>query len=967
MSDSTGTQAATPQQVQRSAALSAPNSERHDAAGRYELRNEIARGGMGVVVRAWDVILRRDVAVKLLQPQFASADAERQFFTEATITAQLQHPGIPPIYDLGTFDDGRPFLAMKLVNGRTFDGLLKDRPDDRGQWIAVFEGICQAVGYAHSNGVIHRDLKPQNVMVGAFGEVQVMDWGLAKRLRSTNDPHGIEPQPASITVDTETVPGSAMGTPAYMPPEQARGEIAAIDERSDVFGLGAILCAILTGQPPFVGATAMATHQLAKAGDVGPAFERIESCGAEEEWKSLAKRCLAPAVYNRPANGAEVAEAVARLRSEAEARAQRAELDRIAFAVRTAEQRKRQRVGIGAALAVALVFAAGAGVSLWQMNRAIDAEGSTAQQLVKTREAKELAETNEKRANENESVALAAFNDMVFTFQNRLKGNPGTHDLRIELLNQAQAGLNKILANVENRESPDQILIGARIAKGDIERNLGNMAEALAQFRSALAAAERYASAEPENPGALRNVAIVHARLGDMMLETGHDEDDARRHYENALEIDRRLLDWNPNRYQALQDLASSIDSVANSHLKRGDLPRAKALYEESFAIRRSVAEERPEDLDAAMRLGISYTQLGDMALKLGDPSKAKDHFLETAGLYRALVDAEPGNSEYAKRLALNHLQLGWLALATGDEPEATRSYRKALTIAEAILDGEPANAEIRRLAYVFCSSLGEAAVKAGRKDDALLHYERGLLHGRKLIAVEPSNTLTAKRISLLNYNIGKILLSRKDYPTAIEHYRQYQASCRKHFDRFPNSAPARNELGLSSTVLSSALEDAGQLREALRVRQDALEAFLPLAAAEPDNFKYLRSVADCFQAIHGFAVELGEQRMEIDARDRLHEALGRLLRMRPEDREARGQFINTHRMYAVAELKANEIERGRDWFEKALGVASGGPRPEQFQREAAELRQAIRTCQMHLNALKPREVAPTPRESRRR
>jgi serine/threonine protein kinase len=147
----------------------------------YTITGELARGGMGVVYAARELTLKREVAIKTLLPD---ADASR-FITESEITARLPHPGIPPVYALGRLDDGTPYLAMKLIRGRTLANLLKERSspsDDLSKFIAIFEQIAQAVGFAHEQGIIHRDLKPLNVMVGAFGEVQVMDWGLAKDL-----------------------------------------------------------------------------------------------------------------------------------------------------------------------------------------------------------------------------------------------------------------------------------------------------------------------------------------------------------------------------------------------------------------------------------------------------------------------------------------------------------------------------------------------------------------------------------------------------------------------------------------------------------------------------------------------------------------------------------------------------------------------------------------------------------------
>ncbi len=262
--------------------LKPSSPEMPDAAGRldrYQLFGEIARGGMGAILRGRDVDLGRDLALKvLLESHKDKPELIRRFVEEAQIGGQLQHPGVVPVYELGTFADLRPFFTMKLVKGRTLADLLRARvgrgspdparpateglppaTDDLPRFLSIFESVCQTMSYAHVRGVIHRDLKPSNIMVGNFGEVQVMDWGLAKVLSHAGAADDdvsrrAEPEPVVSVIRTArsgsdadaSQAGSVMGTPGYMAPEQARGEIELVDERSDVFGLGAILCEILT-------------------------------------------------------------------------------------------------------------------------------------------------------------------------------------------------------------------------------------------------------------------------------------------------------------------------------------------------------------------------------------------------------------------------------------------------------------------------------------------------------------------------------------------------------------------------------------------------------------------------------------------------------------------------------------------------------------------------------------------------
>jgi len=346
------------------------------ARGNYEVLGEIARGGMGVILKGHDRDLGRDVALKVLDESLCERPAVVQrFVEEAQIGGQLQHPGIVPVYELGLLADDRPFFTMKLVKGRTLAAILEQRrspTDERGRMLSIFESICQTVAYAHSKGVIHRDLKPANIMVGAFGEVQVVDWGLAKVLNRGGVADEERARREELTVietvrsgpgssGSDSLVGSVLGTPAYMSPEQAQGEVALLDGRSDVFSLGAILCEILTGKPPYDRAEGERTVARAAKAQLEPARDRVRAAEADEGLKELCLDCLMTARAARPRDAGEVAERVHDFRATVEQRAHEAELAAAAERVQVLEERRRRRLtlALAAVVVVALVSAGG--------------------------------------------------------------------------------------------------------------------------------------------------------------------------------------------------------------------------------------------------------------------------------------------------------------------------------------------------------------------------------------------------------------------------------------------------------------------------------------------------------------------------------------------------------------------------------------------------------------------------------
>ena len=278
-------------------------------SSRYESCELIAHGGTGLVFRAKDQELPRDVALKVLKEEFQdNHQASQIFIDEAAIIGYLSHPGIPPIYDMGHCADGRPYFAMKYIEGQTLARKMRSNDLNSFELFSIFSNVCQTMAFAHSCGVIHLDLKPANIMVGSFGNVLVMDWGFARFVAAP-------PQRVKKFVMQANMALGVCGTPGYMAPEQARGE--ELDERADVFGLGAILFEILTGKRLQQSKSKKKLAQWPSSAELDWILQELDECRSDCSLIRLVRNCLSVKRNHRPGNAIEVAHEVASFQASA--------------------------------------------------------------------------------------------------------------------------------------------------------------------------------------------------------------------------------------------------------------------------------------------------------------------------------------------------------------------------------------------------------------------------------------------------------------------------------------------------------------------------------------------------------------------------------------------------------------------------------------------------------------------------
>jgi serine/threonine-protein kinase len=851
---------------------------------RLQLHGEIARGGMGAVLKGRDTDLGRDVAVKvLLETHAGKTELARRFVEEAQIAGQLQHPGVTPVYELGLFPDRRPYFTMKLVKGKTLAALLAARTgpeEDRPRFLGIFLQVCQTLAYAHARGVIHRDLKPSNVMVGAFGEVQVMDWGLAKVLAEggvADEQRAQRPEVSVIRTQrsagssgpgegSQTQAGSVLGTPAYLAPEQARGDLELVDERADVFGLGAVLCEVLTGRPPYTGTGPEATRK-AQAARLDDALARLDRCGADPELVELARRCLAAEPWDRPRDAGAVAAALTAYQESVADRLRQAELAHAAEVARVeeakataAQERKARRLTLGLAAAVLLLVAFGAAGGLWAQRQHAEREAEALRRRQAVEAALDRAVALRQQARWAEARAvLEQTRDQL--------GEKGPEDLR-RRVEQAAADL----ALVDRLE-------GIRLKRATMVE--GKFDSRTAERDYAAAFREAGLAVEGEGVEAAAVAARIRASAVREPLVAALDDWAAvapgRWRRGRLLEV-ARLADPDPWR-DRFRDPKVGLDRAALEKLAGELLGDEAALAKTKAPLLAALGTQLYwAKADAVPLLRAAQARHpGDFWLNflLGSALDEAKRWDEAVGYNRAALAVRPDS--VATRNSLGRALQGQERL-----DEAIKEYRAAIA-----LDPKYAHAH---------NNLGAALREQGKLDEAIREY-------RTAIALDPKYTYARN-------NLGLALQGQKRLDEAIKEYRTAIALDRK-------SAPPHNNLG-------NALREQGKLDEAIREHRAAILLDPKYAIAHYNLGNALRDQGKLDEAIREYRAAIA-----LDPKVALaHNNLGNALRAKGQIDEA----IREHRAAIALDPKSAIAHYN-------LGIAL------REQGQLAEAREAIRRC----------------------
>jgi serine/threonine-protein kinase len=709
------------------------------AAGqRFRVLRPHARGGLGEVFVARDEELHRDVALKEIQERFADHPESRsRFLLEAEVTGGLEHPGVVPVYSLGAYPDGRPFYAMRLIQGDSLKDAIQrfhaaDGPGrDPGErrlalrgLLGRFVAVCNAVAYAHSRGVLHRDLKPSNVMLGPYGETLVVDWGLAKVVGRPAGFDGASEgtlRPPSASGSDPTRMGSAVGTPSYMSPEQAAGKIEELGPASDVYSLGATLYCLLTGRAPYEGKDAGEVLRRVQAAAFAPPRQVKRAVPAALE--AVCLKAMALRTADRYGSARALADEVEHWLADEPVAAYREP-----WPARLARWGRRHRTLVSSAAALLVTAVVGLGLGL----AAVEQER---RQTATERDQKDAALRAETRARRLAMNALRQLTDDVV--EQQLARRPQLTDEDRRFLRDIQRQYAEFAALPGEDAEQRAVRAEGHFRVALVRARLGEEKEAEAAYREALGLYQQLAADFPSRPEFRRHLAGSHTNLGVLLMETGRPQEAAAA-YADALAIKEGLAADFPSRPEFRQELATSHTNLGNLLYITGRPQEAEAAYREALALQKQLAADFPTRPEFRQGLARSHHNLGLLLQKTGRLQEAEAAYRDALAIYKHLAADFPTRPEFRHELARSHNSLGNLLADTGRLQEAEAAYADALALHKQLAADFPSRPEFRHNLANSHNSLGNLLQNTGRLQEAEAAYADALALHKQLAADFP-------------------------------------------------------------------------------------------------------------------------------------------------------------------------------------------------------------------------------------
>src|SRR5579864_4974972 len=615
---------------------------------RYRVVRPHARGGLGEVFVAVDQELNREVALKEILKRFANDSQSRgRFLLEAEITGGLEHPGIVPVYGLGCYADGRPFYAMRFIQGDTMKAVIERFHDADGvscdpgerslslrQLLRRFVDVCNAIAFAHNRGVLHRDLKPANVMLGRYGETLVVDWGLAKAVgRADHFPASEEgtlrPQSGGGVALTQM--GSALGTPAYMSPEQASGRLDLLGPASDVYSLGATLYTLLTGKAPFSGRDDGAVLDKVRQGQ----FPRPGQVNVTTPapLSAICVKAMSLKPLDRYGTALALAADVEHWLADEPVSAWREPWG--AQLGRWARRHKPLVAGVAALLVTAVVA-----LSL---------------STVVISRAQKQAEQARRRAENNFQTALAAVYRMLTRVgEKRLAEVPQMDEVRQKLLEDALEFYQGFVKEGSTDPAVRREMGRAYQRTGRIRELLGKREQAENDYLRALNIQRILADEFPLEPSFASDLALSHLALGDLCRDQQGRTADAEGAYQQALEILKLLSNGHRQNPEIKKSLGAAWNKQGLTYRETSRLAKAEPALQKALVIRSSLAKDNPDEPGYQEAVAESYESLGDLhgSRRTARRGLAESEFQKAAALRERLARDHPEDTAYQNSLA---------------------------------------------------------------------------------------------------------------------------------------------------------------------------------------------------------------------------------------------------------------------------------------------------------------------------